>query len=139
MLLRQWRRGRWRSDSRLYIAQCDVGAHALHTVVQSIVKTATSEGGRCSFNPSSLVGSCTAFLRIIQSTPKRGKMLPSPHMLEGVTPWSRIFFPLSSSVASLSPADNVSRPLPYRMRRLHQPVMSPPNGFSIPRSTLLSS
>src|SRR4029453_3275960 len=41
--------------------------------------------------------SCTAFLRIIQSTPKRGKMLPSPHMLEGVTPWSRIFFPLSSS------------------------------------------
>ena len=27
--------------SRLYIAQCGVGAHALHTVAQSIVKTAT--------------------------------------------------------------------------------------------------
>jgi hypothetical protein len=42
-------------------------------------------------------------------------------------------------VAYLSPADNVSRPLPYRLRRLNQPVMSPPNGLSIPRSTLLSS
>ena len=42
-------------------------------------------------------------------------------------------------VAYLSPADNVSRPLPYRLRRLNQPVMSPPNWFSIPRSTLLSS
>jgi hypothetical protein len=42
-------------------------------------------------------------------------------------------------VAYLSPADNVSRPLPYRLRRLTQPVMRPPNWFSIPRSTLLSS
>jgi hypothetical protein len=42
-------------------------------------------------------------------------------------------------VAYLSPADNVSRPLPYRLRRLNQPVISPPNWFSIPRSTLLSS
>src|SRR5215813_4890305 len=39
----------------------------------------------------------------------------------------------------LSPADNVSRPLPYRLRRLNQPVRRPPHGFSIPRSTLLSS
>jgi hypothetical protein len=43
------------------------------------------------------------------------------------------------AVAYLSPADNVSRPLPYRLRRLHQPVMSSPNWFSIPRSPLLSS
>ena len=42
-------------------------------------------------------------------------------------------------VAYLSPADNVSRRLPYRLRRLNQPVMGPPNWFSIPRSTLLSS
>src|SRR5215471_15075672 len=42
-------------------------------------------------------------------------------------------------VAYLSPADNVSRPFPYRLRRLHQPVMSSPNWFSTPRSTLLSS
>jgi hypothetical protein len=27
-------------------------------------------------------------------------------------------------------ADNVSRPLPNRLRRLIQPVMSPPHGFS---------
>ena len=40
-LLRQWRRGRWRSSSRLFIALCGVGAHALYTVAQSIVKTAT--------------------------------------------------------------------------------------------------
>jgi len=46
---------------------------------------------------------------------------------------------LARRVAYLSPADNVSRPLPYRLRRLNQPVMSSPNGFSIPRSTLLSS
>jgi len=44
-----------------------------------------------------------------------------------------------AQVAYLSPADNVSRPLPYRLRRLHQPVMSSPNWFSIPRSTLLSA
>jgi len=43
------------------------------------------------------------------------------------------------TIAYLSPADNVSRPLPYRLRRLNQPVMSPPNWFSIPRSTLLFS
>ena len=42
-------------------------------------------------------------------------------------------------VAYLSPADNVSRPLPYRLRRLNQPVMSPPNWFSTPRSTLWTS
>ena len=39
--------GRWRSYSRLSIAPCGVGAHALYTVAQSIVKTATLEGGRC--------------------------------------------------------------------------------------------
>jgi hypothetical protein len=42
-------------------------------------------------------------------------------------------------VAYLSAADNVSRPLPYRLCRLNQPIMSPPNWFSTPRSTLLSS
>jgi hypothetical protein len=42
-------------------------------------------------------------------------------------------------VAYLGLADNVSRPLPYRLRRLNQAVMRPPNWFSIPRSTLLSS
>ncbi len=42
-------------------------------------------------------------------------------------------------VAYLSPADNVSRPLPYRLRRLNQPIMSPPNWFSTPRSTLWTS
>ena len=42
-------------------------------------------------------------------------------------------------VAYLRPADNVSRPLPYRLCRLNQPIMSPPNWFSTPRSTLLSS
>ena len=46
-LLRRWKRGRWRSIGRLSIAPCGVGAHALHTVAQSIVKTATLEGGRC--------------------------------------------------------------------------------------------
>ena len=35
------------------------------------------------------------------------------------------------------PADNVSRPRRYRLRRVNQPVMSPPNRFSTPRSTLL--
>jgi hypothetical protein len=46
-LLRRWRLCRWRSYGCLYIALCGVGAHALHTVEQSIVKTATLEGGRC--------------------------------------------------------------------------------------------
>jgi hypothetical protein len=35
-------------------------------------------------------------------------------------------------------ADNVSRPLPSRPRRLTQPVMSPPHGFSAPRPPLLA-
>jgi hypothetical protein len=52
----------------------------------------------------------------------------------------RIFTPGEVQwVAYLSPADNVSRPLPYRLRRLNQPVMSPPNWFSTPRSTLWTS
>ena len=42
-------------------------------------------------------------------------------------------------VAYLSPADNVSRLLPYRLHRMHQPVMSLPNWFSTPRSTLWTS
>jgi hypothetical protein len=46
---------------------------------------------------------------------------------------------LSCLVAYLSPADNVSRSLPYRLCRLNQPIMSPPNWFSTPRSPLLSS
>ena len=41
-------------------------------------------------------------------------------------------------VAYLRPADNVSRPLPYRLRYKNQPVLPPPNGFSAPRSTLLA-
>jgi Winged helix-turn helix len=40
-------------------------------------------------------------------------------------------------VAYPLPADNVSRPLPSRLRRLTQPVMSPPHGFSAPRPPLL--
>jgi hypothetical protein len=46
-LLRRWKRCHWRSSSCLSIAPCGVGAHALYTVAQSIVKTATLEGGRC--------------------------------------------------------------------------------------------
>jgi hypothetical protein len=42
-------------------------------------------------------------------------------------------------VVYLSAADNISSPLPYRLCRLNQPIMSPPNWFSTPRSTLLSS
>jgi hypothetical protein len=53
MLLRRWRRCRGRSSGCLDIAPCGVGAHALHTVAQSIVKTATLKGGRCSLDPSS--------------------------------------------------------------------------------------
>jgi transposase-like protein len=41
-------------------------------------------------------------------------------------------------VAYLLLADNVSRPLPSRPRRLTQPVMSPPHGFSAPRPPLLA-
>jgi hypothetical protein len=50
-----------------------------------------------------------------------------------------VFGICTSRVAYLSPADNVSRPLPCRLRRLNQPVLSPPNWFSTPRSTLMSS
>ena len=46
---------------------------------------------------------------------------------------------LEREVAYLSPADNVARPHPYRLRRLHQPVINPPHWFSTPRSPLLSS
>ena len=58
------------------------------------------------------------------------------------TPAALQSVPVPSSallVAYLSPADNVSRPLPYRLRRLNQPIMSPPNWFSTPRSTLWTS
>jgi hypothetical protein len=55
-LLRRWRLCRWRSHGRLYIASCGVRCtHVLHTVEQSIGKTATRAGGRCSFDPSSPV------------------------------------------------------------------------------------
>ena len=55
--------------------------------------------------------------------------------------YKQFIFPLLfyKRVAYLSPADNVSRPLPYCLHRLNQPVMSPPSWFFIPRSTLLSS
>jgi len=42
--------------------------------------------------------------------------------------WREVAYPLL--------ADNVSRPLPSRPRRLTQPVMSPPHGFSAPRQPL---
>jgi hypothetical protein len=45
---------------------------------------------------------------------------------------------LTREVAYPLLADNVSRPLPSRLRRLTQPVMSPPNGFSAPRPPLLA-
>ena len=34
-------------------------------------------------------------------------------------------------------ADNVSRPLPFRLHRVNQPVISTPNVFSTPRPILL--
>jgi hypothetical protein len=37
-------------------------------------------------------------------------------------------------VAYLRAADNVSGPLPYRLGRRNQPVIHPPNQFSIPVS-----
>jgi len=43
-----------------------------------------------------------------------------------------------SSVVYLLVADNVSRLLPTRQRRVHQPVSSSQNGFSTPHSTLLA-
>src|SRR5215467_3126135 len=47
--------------------------------------------------------------------------------------------PLSDrKVAYPAAADIVSRPLPSRLRRLTQPVMSPPNRFSSPRPRLLA-
>ena len=42
-------------------------------------------------------------------------------------------------VAYLMIADKYLGPLPTRLRRMHQPVMSPPNRFATPRSTLLPS
>jgi cellulose biosynthesis protein BcsQ len=44
----------------------------------------------------------------------------------------------TSAVAYPLLADNVSRPLPSRLRRLTQPVMSPPNRFLAPRPPLLA-
>ena len=41
-------------------------------------------------------------------------------------------------VVYLLVADNVSRLLPIRQRRVHQPVSSSQNGFSTPHSTLLA-
>ena len=35
-------------------------------------------------------------------------------------------------------ADNISRPLPIRLHRVNQPVLSSRNGFSTPHSTLLT-
>src|SRR5262249_10320048 len=48
----------------------------------------------------------------------------------GYTTYAKVAYPLL--------ADNVSRPLPSRPRRLTQPVMSPPHGFSAPRPPLLA-
>ena len=45
---------------------------------------------------------------------------------------------LQREVAYLRLADIVSGPLPSRLRRLTQPVMSPPNRFSTPRSPRLA-
>jgi len=41
-------------------------------------------------------------------------------------------------VAYLPAADNVLGPLPFRLRGLNQPVISPPNVFSGPRPPLLA-
>ena len=40
-------------------------------------------------------------------------------------------------VAYLQAADNVASPHPFRLCRVHQPVISPPNVFSRTRSPLL--
>ena len=41
-------------------------------------------------------------------------------------------------VAYQALADNVPGPLPSRLRRLTQPIMSPPNRFSTPRLSRLA-
>src|SRR5215831_543071 len=45
---------------------------------------------------------------------------------------------VQAQVAYLRPAGNVSRPLPYRLRYMNQPVLSPPNRFSPSRSILMA-
>jgi hypothetical protein len=59
--------------------------------------------------------------------------------LESLMLASRLVAQRVSAVAYLRPADIVSGPLLYRLYRLTQPVMNPPNWFSILRSSLLAS
>src|SRR5262245_27436757 len=48
-------------------------------------------------------------------------------------PWVVYLQSAANSVAYLSPADNVLRPLLCYLREVSQPGMSPPNPFSTPR------
>src|SRR5215471_17790609 len=59
-------------------------------------------------------------------------VLPPPKRVE-MGACYRVLRPMELSVAYLSPADNVLRPLLCCLREVSQPVMSPPNPFSPPR------
>jgi hypothetical protein len=59
-------------------------------------------------------------------------------MVQTLAGWF-VFCDLAGSVAYLALADNVLGPLPSHLCRLTQPIIRPPNRFSTPHLTRLTS